>query len=251
MIKILLVDDEINVLEALTTLVERYTTGFKVISACNKLPDAIDAINKLRPDIVMLDIELGKDNAFDIYNNFPKPFFKIIFVTSYQQYAVQAFRFAASGYLLKPVDPDLLAEALHRAKADIEKSSITSKIDSLLHDLSSPVQKAKRILLRTSDNIHVVELDDIMYCEASRSYTKFYMSDNSKIIVSVTLGEYEDLLKEFDFLRIHHSYLLNMRYIKRFSKAEGGQIVLKDNTSLPVASRKKDQVLEMLRQAWI
>lgn len=251
MIKILIADDEVNVREALTTMVERYTSGFEVIGAVKNLSDASTAIATLRPDILLLDIELGKDNAFDIYKYFPEPFFKIIFVTSYQQYAVQAFRFAATDYLLKPVDPDLLIEALQRAGNAIDKNRLADKIDNLLHSLPQPASKPRKIVLKTSDNIHVVNPDDITYCEASRSYTIFHMVDNSKITVSVTLGEYEELLKTHDFLRIHHSYLLNINYMKRFSKADGGQIVLKDNTVLPVASRKKERVLEMLKQPWI
>ena len=248
MLKVIVIDDEKNVREALTSLVSKYAPGFEVIGAYNDLAAGMQAITNHSPDIVMLDIELGKNNAFDIYKYFPAPFFKIIFVTAYQHYAVQAFRFSATDYLLKPVDPDILLGALQKAKVDIDKEKFASKIDCLLHNLSTTTKRSKRLVLKTTENMHIVEVENIMYCEANRGYTCFYLSDKSKITVSVTLGEYEDMLNDFDFIRIHHSYLLNINYIKRFNKTDGGTIVLKNDTSLPVATRKREQVLEVLRK---
>ncbi len=248
MLKLLLVDDEENVRDALVHIVEHFTSGYEVVGTCGDLPGAVGAIVRYQPDVVLLDIEIGKDSAFDIFTHFPKPGFKVIFITAYQQYAIQAFRFSAIDYLLKPVDPDLLEEALNKAKEVIDHEHLSDKIDALLHNVSSTTKKSKKIVLKTTDKIYVVNLEEVMYCEANRSYTTFFLSDKSKIVVSNTLGEYEDLFSDFDFIRIHQSYLLNINYIKRYEKTDGGNVILKDNTSLPVATRKKDHLFSVLKK---
>ncbi len=247
MLKLLIVDDEANVREALTHIVEHFTYGYKLVGTCSNLESAVEAIHHHKPDVVLLDIEIGKDNAFTIFNHFPRPTFKVIFITAYQHYAIQAFRISAIDYLLKPVDPDLLSEALGRAKEMIDQEHLSFKIDCLLQNVSSTSKKTKKVVLKTADKIHVVNLEEIMYCEAHRGYTTFYLTDKTRIVVSSTLGEYEDMFNAFDFIRIHQSYLLNIGYIKRYEKIDGGAVILKDNTSLPVATRKKDHLLEMLK----
>ena len=246
-LKLIIVDDEENVREALTQMLNKFTTGFEIVGVYDNLGTAVEAIAVHKPDIVLLDIELGKDNAFNIYNHYPRPAFKVIFITSYQQYAVQAFRFSAMDYLLKPVDPDLLITSLARAREDIDKDAISDKIDCLLANLST-TKSLKKIVLKTEDNIHIVNLEDIMYCEAINSYTAFYCADKTKITVSNTLGEYEDMFNEFGFIRIHRSYLLNINYIKRYEKTDGGLVILKDNTNLPLSTRKKERFLEILKR---
>lgn len=248
MLKLLLVDDEENAREAIKHMVKHFTQGFELVAACSNLPAAIKAITECNPDIVLLDIEIGENNAFTIFEHFPKPAFKIIFISAYQNYAIQAFRFSAVDYLLKPIDPTLLSEALNKSREIIDQEHLSYKIDSLLHNLSGTTKKSKKVVLKTANNIHVVELEDVMYCEAKRGYTTFHFADQTTIVVSNTLGEYEELFEEFDFIRIHQSYLLNINYIKRFEKNDGGAVVLKNNNSLPVATRKKDHLLSVLKK---
>jgi two-component system LytT family response regulator len=248
MLKLLIVDDEANVREALSHIILNFTHGYKLIGACADIAGAVKAINEGHPDIVLLDIEVGELNAFTIFNHFPKPAFKIIFITAYQDYAIQAFRFSAVDYLMKPVDPDLLIEALGRANEMIGQEQLSFKIDCLLYNVSSNSKKSKKVVLKTADKIHVVNLEEVMYCEAQRGYTTFFLSDKTHIVVSSTLGEYEELFYDFDFIRIHQSYLLNINYIKRYEKNDGGIVVLKDGFHLPVATRKKDHLLELLKK---
>lgn len=246
MIKAIIIDDEDSVGEALVQLFSLKKIDIKVCQFCKSIDSAALAIRTHQPDILFLDVELGEENGFDIFKHFPSPSFKVIFLTGHQQYAVKAFRFATLDYILKPIDPDLLAESIKKAYQVIDKEKIALKIDSFLHNMSDFSKDSKKIILKTADAVHLIYLCDIMYCEADRSYTNFYLADKSRIMVSHNMGEYEELFSEHGFFRIHQSYLLNLNYFKRYEKSDGGKAILKDNTSLPVATRKKDQLLQLL-----
>lgn len=246
MLRILIVDDEKNAREALSGMIEQYNQNWQLVDACERVSDAVKAIGDHEPDVVLLDIKMGRESGFDLFKYFPRPKFKVIFITAYQQYALQAFRFAALDYLLKPVSPSHLTEALNKASDASDLGKLSLKIGSFLHNMSADAAGSKKVVLRTSDNIHLVELNDIMYCEAVRNYTNFYLSDDSRIMVSKTIGGYEDLFSDAGFFRIHMSYLLNFRYLKRYEKGDGGKVILKNGKSLPLATRKKDQFLARL-----
>jgi two-component system LytT family response regulator len=246
MIKLIIADDEENVRQALHALVNRYCKEVQIVASTDSVSSTVKAINELQPDIVLLDIEMKEGTGFDVLKQFPVPKFKVIFVTAFQQYALQAFRFAALDYILKPIDPDVLADALRKAQDSIDREKIALKIDSFLHNMDNLSKGTKKIILKTADNIHVVNMQDIMYCEADRSYTNFYLADKSRIMVSNTLGDYEEMFSEYGFLRIHQSYLLNLSYIKRYEKGEGGKVILSDTIHLPVATRKKDHLMQLL-----
>lgn len=248
MLKAILVDDEAASREALGALLKLYHTDISISAECDTIASAVSAVKKHKPDLLFLDVEMGPENGFDIFKHFPSPEFKIIFTTAHRQYAVEAFRFAALDYLLKPIHSGLLKEAIRKAfdVADIKKLSL--KVDSFLHNLNSPPRGPKKIILKTSDTIYLVDTTDIVYCEADRGYTTFFLSDNSRIVVSNTIGDYEDLFHDYNFLRIHQSYLLNLHYFKRYDKTDGGMAILKSGASLPVATRKKDQLLQKLAE---
>jgi len=243
MLKVIIVDDDSNVIDALSLSIQNGHPDFKICATCTSLKAAIEAIGTHEPDLVLLDIEIGKDNGFEIFRHFPDPRFKVIFITGHDQYAIQAFRFSAFDYLLKPVSPALFKEVLNKAaeKTDFEKMAL--KIDSLLSNTNQALKRNKKIVLRTAENIHLVKLSDILYCEADGGYTTFYLADNSRIIVSHAMGDYEELFDDYGFFRIHNSYLLNLAHFKRFEKTDGGRAVLKNDSWLPVASRKKDSFL--------
>lgn len=248
MLKLILIDDEERVRQAIAQLLELYHPECEIVASCSSLSSAIAIIRQNPPDAVLVDVEIGHENGFDIFKAFPKPAFKVIFITAYQQYAIQAFRFAALDYLLKPIQAELLAETLKRADDELQREKLNLRLDAFLHNISSPPKAGKKIVLKTTGSIHLVELKDIMYCEADRGYTNFYLADKSRIMVSTTLGEYEELFEACGYCRIHQSYLLNLTYFKRYDKADGGMAILKDNTSLPVATRKKEQLLQKLSE---
>lgn len=246
MIKVLIADDEKNVREALAEMIDLYCPDVTVVASTHSVSSTIEGINKHHPSVVLLDIDLKDGTGFDVLKQYKIPQFKVIFITAFQQYALEAFRFSAMDYLLKPVDPDLFVQAINKVSETIDKEKLYLKIESFLYNMDAISKGAKKIILKTSDNIHVVNVKDIMYCEADHSYTNFYLADNNRIMVSKTLGEYDELLSAHNFIRIHQSYLLNVNYIKRYEKGEGGTIILTDYTSLPVATRKKEQLMQFL-----
>lgn len=246
MLKAILIDDEAHALEALGQLLELYHPALTVAASCNTMPAAVQAIQLHKPDLILLDIDLGQESGFDLFKHFPNPAFSIIFITAHNHYAVQAFRFAALDYLMKPVSSALLAEAIEKATHAAHLGQISLKIDSFFHNKQHDKKAGKRIILNTAEKIHLVALEEIMYCEADRGYTVFYLADNSRIVVSKTMGDYEELFTGHDFFRIHQSYLLNLNYFKAYEKADGGKAVLKNGMGLPVATRKKDLLLQNL-----
>ncbi len=246
MLKLLIADDEQNVREALSRMVALYNANIKLVAATDSVSTTINAIKEHEPDLVLLDIEMKEGSGFDVLRHFPAPSFKVIFITAFQQHAVQAFRFSALDYLLKPVDPELLSEALTKAVDSLDREKLSLKIESFMFNMDTMSKGMKKIILKTANNIHVVNLHDIVYCEADRSYTNFYLADKSRIMVSSTLGHYEDMFENYGFLRIHASFLVNIDYVKRYEKGEGGRVILTTDAHLPVAARKKEHLLQLL-----
>jgi two-component system LytT family response regulator len=184
--------------------------------------------------------------GFSVLRQFAFPSFKTIFITAYEQYSLEAFRFSALDYLLKPVDPDLLLKAINKAADYIDREKLSLKIDTFLHNTERVSRESKKVALKTADNIYIVNLRDIVYCEADEGYTNIYLADKTRILVSRTLGEYDEMFSGYNFLRIHQSYLLNVEYIKRYEKGEGGKVILSNEAILPVSARKKEQLMEFL-----
>jgi two-component system LytT family response regulator len=244
--KLIIIDDESHAREALSLMVELYYPEASVTATFAGIQKAVETIRNTKPDVLLLDMEIGEERGSDILKYFPRPTFKVIFITAYQHYALEAFRCAALDYLLKPVDPDLLVSALDKAADLTGLENLAGKIDIFLSNTSGSDKNTKRLALKTADDIHIVNIRDIMYCEADHSYTIFHLADDTRIMVSNTLGDYEDMLNSFGFVRIHKSYLLNMDYLSRYEKADGGNAILKNNTSLPVSIRKRDQFIQSL-----
>lgn len=248
MLKLILIDDEDRVRLSIAQLLGLYHPEYDIAASCASLAAAIAAIRQHMPDVVLVDIKIGHENGFDLFKAFPKPDFKVIFITAHQQYATQAFRFAALDYLLKPIEAGLLADALKKAEDELQRDKLNLRLDAFIHNMNSHPKADKKIVLKTAESIHLLELKTIMYCEADRGYTNFYLADKSRIMVSTTLGEYEELFESCGYCRIHQSYLVNLHYFKRYDKADGGMAILKDNTRLPVATRKKDLLLQKLSE---
>lgn len=244
--KILIADDEKNVREALAEMIRLFAVNMEIVACADSVATAIEGINKYQPDVVLLDIDLVDGSGFDVLKYYQNPTFKVIFITAFQEYAIEAFRFSAMDYLLKPVDPKLLENALMKVESSAEKDKISLKVASFMHNMDTLSRNAKKVILKTSDSVYVVNVKDIMFCEADRTYTTFFLSDKSKIVVSRALGEFDELFSSYGFLRIHQSFLLNIDFVKRYDKGSGGTVVLTDNTSLPVATRKKDLLLQFL-----
>ena len=247
MLRTIIIDDEDNVRHTLEKLVNRYCPNVRLIAEADGVKSGVKAIKKWHPDLVLLDIKMDDGTGFDLLKQLEPVDFKVIFITAYDQYAIKAIKFSALDYLLKPVDPDDLTEAVKKAEK-LMIHELNQQLGTLEDNMLNRDKSKKKIILRTFDNIHLVKLIDIVYCESHDNYTNFHLLNNKKILVSNTLKEYDEMLSEYGFFRAHKSYLINLIHIDRFEKADGGAIVLANEIKIPVASRKKELLLEMFNK---
>ncbi|MFI5203457.1 MAG: LytR/AlgR family response regulator transcription factor [Flavobacteriales bacterium] len=245
--RIVIVDDEKKVRQTLVHIISMYYPQAQVVAEADTVQTAVVEIEKHKPQVVLLDINLNDKTGFDVLNQMQPVSFKIIFITAYQEFAVQAFKFSALDYLLKPINPDELVTALDKAQQELKKDEYNTQLQTFITNLGVPARDNKKIILKTQDSLHVVNAADIIRCEADRNYTRFHIHGKKEILVSETLKEYEDMLTPLGFFRAHHSHLVNLAYIERFEKRDGGSLVMKDQSNVPVAVRKKDQLLELLK----
>lgn len=245
-LKLLIADDEANVREALAKMVKVYCSNAEVIAQASGVASAIKAIEEHKPDVVLLDIDLKDGTGFDVISHFKPLGFKVIFITAFQEYAIQAFRFSAVDYILKPADPDLLAAAIEKARTHIEQEKTETKLNALIHNMQHVSKGSKKIVLNTQETIHVVNVSDIVRLEADRNYTRFFILNQKPILVSGSLIDYEEMLKAYDFFRSHHSHLINLVFVDRFEKKDGGKLIMKDGSEALVSVRRKDELIAAL-----
>jgi len=247
MLRTIIIDDEPHVRKTLARMVEEECNNVKLLKSADGVKSGLKAINEQNPDLVLLDIQMDDGTGFDLLKKAEPINFKVIFITAFNQYAIQAFKFSAIDYLLKPVDPEDLVQAVNRTE-QIVQQDFSTQLKVLDENLKTQETKGKKIILRTSETVHLVKVSDISYCESDLSYTQFYLTDGRKILVSKTLREFEDMLKEFGFFRVHKSFLVNFFAISKFEKADGGYLVMENNDRVPVATRKKDELMELFER---
>lgn len=243
-----LIDDEISNLENLRTLLEKHCPEVTILAALQNVSDAVDAIEKYLPDLVFLDIQMGEQTGFDILKLLPKRNFEVVFVTAYDQYGIQAVKFAALDYLLKPIDIEELMNAVNKAKQKLATQMQTSQLDFLLQQLKKPEANVSKIALQLQSEIRYVALSEIIRCEADNTYTHFFLSGDEKILVSKSLKEYADLLRPKGFLRTHQSHLVNPKYVKSWLKEDGGVLLLMSGEKIPISKPNKHSVKQALQQ---
>ncbi|MGG8495774.1 LytR/AlgR family response regulator transcription factor [Tenacibaculum sp. TC6] len=242
----ILVDDFSPALEMLQNDLTSKHPEIEIIGTAQSVVEASKLLRQHQPEILFLDIMLGDGTGFDILEIHPNLSSKIIFVTASDEYAIKAFKFAAIDYILKPYSTDDLNKAITKAKFQLSpnREQLTVLHDSITH----PNQRPKKISLHSSDKIVVVNLDDIIHCKSDNNYTEFFMNDNQKIVVGKTLKYFADILKEYGFVRVHQSHLINLQFVKEFIKSDGGYIVLQNNQTIPVSVRKRNEVIEALQK---
>jgi two-component system, LytTR family, response regulator len=247
----LLIDDDANLRAGMRQLLLRYAPNIKVIGEADSVRTGVETINQLNPEVLFLDIQLTDGTGFDLLEQLASKNGKItsqvVFITAHEQYAIKAFRFSALDFLLKPVDPEELQKVISKINDVLSKSENYAHIDLLLENIRKKVDNFKRIALSTADGIHLFEISDIIRCESEDNYTKFYIKNNKPILISKTLKEYEELLTEHGFERIHQSHLINLAYLKSYIKKDGGYVVMADNSNLPISQRKKERLQELLK----
>lgn len=242
--KIALVDDEGAVRETVKTILLHYRSDLEIRQASG-VEHGIQLITDFHPDLVFLDIEMGDGTGFDMLTRLHVPSFSLVFVTAHDHYAIKAFKFSALDYILKPVDPQEIMKALVKAETEIADHKM-KKIQTLMHNGAG--KGVEKIALSDSANIHLIDLADIIVCQAVGNYTQFFLANNREIVISKTLKHYDELLSDQNFFRVHQSYLINLVHLSRFDKREGGEVVMKDGRVVPVAVRKRESLLELLKE---
>jgi two-component system LytT family response regulator len=242
--KAILVDDEKNALEMLEWMLQKNCPEVEIIAMCDSPLEGLEKIKTLKPDVIFLDIEMPQLNGFDLLERLGKHESDVIFTTAYNQFAIKAFKVCALDYLLKPIDPEDLKVAVQKAQTKKNKVS-AEQLEMLLSYMKPEKPKSKRVALTASDHLIFVETEKIIYCESDSNYTIFFLADGQKIIVSKTLKDVEEILEGSDFFRVHASYLINMKHVSKFTRGDGGYVVMSNNQHITVSRKKKDEFFEM------
>jgi two-component system LytT family response regulator len=246
--KTILVDDEPRGLTSLQKLLQLNCPEIEVVSLAGSAEDAKEKILQLKPHLVFLDIAMPGKTGFDLLRELGQVNFEIIFVTAHNSYAIQAFHFSAVDYLLKPVDEELLIEAVKRAQKRIEEKHSGEHIETLLHNIRQKDTPHKmKLCIPSVKGFQVIHIQDIIYCEASSNYTNIHFTNRPFICASRPIHEYEELLEDSNFARIHKSYVTNLEHVKEYVRGEGGSILLSNGKELEVSRRKKEVFFKKMK----
>jgi two-component system, LytTR family, response regulator len=250
MFNAVIIDDVENSRLTLADDLKKYCPQIRIVGEAVSVKTGIEIILKKKPDVVFLDIQLEDGLGFEILEKIGDFDFHIIFTTALDAYGIKAIKFSALDYLLKPIDPDELVEAVNKldkkTQKDNQKDTLRDSIHLLLDNIKDLQPGNKRIALHSADKVHMVQVADIIRCESEGSYTIFHLKNKEQIIVTRNLKEYENMLEEFSFIRVHHSHLINFAYLKEYVKKDGGYAVMTDNTHIPVSFRKRNNLLDKM-----
>ena len=246
MLRAIVIDDVDSIRTKNIDLIKSHCPNIAIIGQANSVKSGISLIKQIVPNLVFLDVEMPDGTGFDLLQMLNPIQFKVIFITGYEDFAIRAFRFSAIDYLLKPLDPIELVEAVNKAEESMHKEVLELKLNTLFSNLERP-KNLQKLVLKTAEKIYSVNIQDIINCESDKNYTTFYFINAPKLVVSTTLKEYETLLKPFNFFRAHQSHLINMLYFDHFIKTDGGNtIVMKNKNKIPLATRKKEEFLTLI-----
>lgn len=248
MFSTIIIDDEPKSRIALKRKLADYCPQVTVLAEAASGKEGITLIERHQPQVIFLDIEMPRMNGFDMLQQIKEKNFHIIFTTAYDQYAIKAVKIAAFDYLLKPVDIEELRSAVQKIDAFVSAAEQQNKLDVLHHNINNQKKQLSKIVIPTLEGLLFFDICDIIYLEANSNYTIIYFTNHPKLVASKTLKELEDLLPTDVFFRIHHSYIINLNYIKKYLKGDGGQVVLTNDVIVDVARRKKEEFLKVVGQ---
>lgn len=247
MLKAVVIDDIEAIREENTALIQKHCPSVTVVGQADSVSSGMQLIKQTMPDLVFLDVDMPDGTGFDLLQKIGPVHFKVIFVTGYEDYAVRAFRFSAIDYLLKPLDVDELVEAVKKAEGSLSQETFNTKLANLFANMERP-KDLQKLILKTADRIYSVNIQDIIHCEADKSYTTFHFINEPKLVVSINLKEYDTILSPHNFFRTHQSHLINMAYFDHYIKADGGnRIALKNKQIVPLSVRKKEEFMSLLK----
>jgi two-component system, LytTR family, response regulator len=246
LIRTVLIDDEIDSNRILQTLLESYCPLIRVVGTADGVETAISLIREARPDLVFMDIEMTGGNAFDLLNRLQAVNFHVIFVTAFDNHAVRAFKYNAIDYLLKPVNIKELCSAVDKISGKFAQSNILEQVKGMLETMRNTGSAEKKIAIPTVHGLSFILLREIVRLEASRGYTVVCLQDTTRVITTGTIKDFEDLLPEGTFFRIHHSHIINLNKIKSYQKGRGGYVTMEDDSFIEVASRRREEFMQRL-----
>lgn len=244
-IKVIIADDEKRIRTSLIHVLKLHYPDAMVVAEAENIIEAAQAIATHAPDVVLLDIKMPGGTGMELLKQLMPVKFKVIFITAFNNYAIEAIKYSALDYLLKPVIPNELVKALDKVKEKLNEERENIKLKALLNNLTND---DKKIVLNTHERSYVIEVSKIIRCEADRNYTRFFVTDKKTILVSGSLKEYESVLNSTKFFRPHHSHLINTAYISSFEKKDGGVLIMKDGSEVPVSIRKHSELTEVLKK---
>jgi two-component system LytT family response regulator len=247
MIRAIIVDDEISNRQNLQHLLQVYAPDVQITATAENVDEALNAIRLQRLELLFLDIQLHNQTGFDLLKQLGDIDFQVIFVTAYGQYGIQAVKFAALDYLLKPIDIDELKTAVEKARKAISEKQKNERLSYLLDYLKDDKKATPRIALPLFNETRYVNIPDIIRCEADNTYTKFILNSGESILVSKTLKEYADMLSGNGFIRPHQSHLVNFTFVKSWLREDGGSLLLTDGTKIPVSKLNREKIKDALK----
>ena len=249
MIRTIIVDDEPRGLNTLKKLLLEYCPEIKIVAECADAETAKEKIELLEPQLAFLDISMPRKSSFDLLAELDTINFEIVFVTAHNEYTLQAFHYSAVDYLMKPIDEDLLTDAVRRASKRIAANSINNNVTALLYNLQkTQTPHEMKLCIPSVKGFQLVGVKNILFCEASGSYTNFHFTDKPVLCSAKTIHEYEELLSDAGFVRIHKTFLVNLLHVKEYIKGEGGSVVLSNGENVEVSRRKKDFLIAKMKE---
>jgi len=246
--KALIIDDELHCTESLQLMLERYCPEVELLGLTNDAIKGLGMISALKPDVVFLDIEMPHLSGFDLLSKVDKIDFEIVFTTAYNEFAIRAFKVNAVDYLLKPIGKNDLIEACKKVEKRLTYKPDGLNLHALLNELGLKKPKNGKVALSSMEGLDFVEADKIIHCVSESNYTNIYLVDGQKMVISKTLKEIEELLKDYGFLRVHNSHLVNLNRIKKYQRGSGGLLVMDNGDHVQVSRSKKSEFLDSLKK---
>jgi len=243
-LKAIIVEDEAASRETLANYLSKYCPDVALVAQAESVKEGLVAINEHHPDIVFLDVEMPYGNGFDLLDEVKDIDFATVFVTAFSNYAIKALNMSASYYILKPVDIDELIAAVEKIKEEKENDGHSFYSKVLAENLNTANKLEHKIVLPQMNGFEVIRVKDVIRIQANDNFSDFHLVDGTKKVICRTLKFYEELLADFDFLRVHKSHLVNLQYVHRYIKGKGGQLVMSDNSEVEVSQNKKKQLLD-------
>ncbi|PJJ80467.1 LytR/AlgR family response regulator transcription factor [Mucilaginibacter auburnensis] len=244
----IIIDDEPNNIQNLQTILQTHCPNVKVLATAQNADDGIDLIKKYKPSLVFLDIQMPRRSGFDVLTAFNEPDFEVIFITAYDQYGIQAIKFSALDYLLKPINIQELQNAVIKAGKKINNKDKDKKLENLIANIKHGQKEMPKIALPTLKEIRYIKVDQIVRCEAFDNYTTIFTTGVEQILVCKTLKEFAELLKQYGFIRAHQSHLVNIEFVKSLLKEDGGTLLMDDNAKIPISRQNREDVKAALKR---